>query len=66
MGCAHAYDMWQYMASKGYYSVENADTAEIAKIGAMYQVVPENQAQIQNYMANYQSPTVGNSGTLYQ
>lgn len=66
MSCAHAYDMWQYMASKGYYPVENAQPADISKIGAMYQVVPENQPQIQQYMAQYQSPTVGNSSQLYQ
>lgn len=66
MSCAHAYDMWQYMASKGYYPVENANPADIAKIGAMYQVVPENQPQIQQYMANYQNPIAGNSDQLYQ
>lgn len=66
MSCSHAYDMWQYMASKGYYPVENADPADIAKMGAMYEVVPENSDQIQQYMANYQNPTVGNSDQLYQ
>ncbi|WP_338448426.1 spore coat protein [Niallia oryzisoli] len=66
MSCSHAYDTWQYMASKGYYPVEQAQPADIAKIGAMYQVVPENQPQIQQYMANYQNPTAGNSGQLYQ
>ncbi|WP_018661702.1 spore coat protein [Heyndrickxia acidiproducens] len=66
MSCAHAYDMWQYMASKGYYPVENAEAKDIAKIGAMYQVVPENQEQIQQYMAQYQNPTAGDSGQLFQ
>ncbi|GHI00292.1 spore coat protein [Neobacillus kokaensis] len=66
MSCSHAYDMWQYMASKGYYPVENAAPADIAKLGAMYEVVPENSDQIQQYMANYQNPTVGNSEQLYQ
>ncbi|WP_210367322.1 spore coat protein [Bacillus sp. REN3] len=66
MSCAHAYDMWQYMASNGYYPVENAAAGEIAKIGAMYQVVPENLDQIQQYTANYQNPTAGSSDSLYQ
>lgn len=66
MSCSHAYDMWQYMASKGYYPVENANPADIAKIGAMYQVIPENQPQIQQYMTNYQNPIAGNSDQLYQ
>jgi spore coat protein CotF len=66
MSCSHAYDMWQYMASKGYYPVENADLSEITKIGSMYQVVPENSDQIQGYMAAYQNPAVGNSDQLYQ
>ncbi|HHY73674.1 MAG TPA: spore coat protein [Bacillus bacterium] len=66
MSCAHAYDMWQYMASKGYYPVENANPADTAKIGAMYQVIPENQEQIQQYMATYQNPIAGNSDQLYQ
>jgi spore coat protein CotF len=66
MSCSHAYDMWQYMASKGYYPIENAETEDIAKIGAMYQIVPENQDQIQQYMTHYQNPTAGNSDQLYQ
>ena len=66
MSCSHAYDMWQYMASKGYYPVENANPADIVKIGAMYQVIPENQPQIQQYMTNYENPIAGNSDQLYQ
>ncbi len=66
MSCSHAYDMWQYMASKGYYPVENANPEDISKIGSMYQIVPENSAQFQQYMANHQNPTVGNSDQLYQ
>ena len=66
MCCAHAYDMWQYMAKKGYYPVEIASQEQTAKIGAMYQIVPENSAQMQQYTANYQNPIVGNSDQLYQ
>lgn len=66
MSCSHAYDMWQYMALKGYYPIDNANPTDISKIGTMYQVVPENQEQIQQYMVNYQNPTAGNSGQLYQ
>jgi len=66
MSCAHAYDMWQYMAKKGYYPVEIASQEQTAKIGAMYQIVPENSAQMQQYTANYQNPIVGNSDQLYQ
>lgn len=66
MSCAHAYDMWQYMASKGYYPVDQAESVDTAKIGAMYQVVPENQPQIQQYMAQSQNPTAGDSGQLHQ
>lgn len=66
MSCSHAYDMWQYMAHKGYYPVENAAPADISKIGAMYQVVSEDSEQIQQYMANHQNPIVGNSDQLYQ
>ena len=66
MSCAHAYDMWQYMAKKGYYPVEIASQEQTAKIGAMYQIVPENSAQMQQYTANYQNPIVGSSDQLYQ
>lgn len=65
MSCSH-YGMWQYMAAKGYYPTESAEVQDIAKVGAMYQVVPENQDQIQQYMPHYQNPTAGNSDQLYQ
>jgi spore coat protein CotF len=66
MSCSHAYDMWQYMVEKGYYALEPADTAMISKMGSMYQIVPENQPQIQQYMSQYQNPTAGQSNQLYQ
>lgn len=66
MSCSHAYDMWQYMVKKGYYPLEPASPTLIQKIGAMYQVVPENQERIQQYMTNYQNPVAGQSDQLYQ
>ncbi|RFB18523.1 spore coat protein [Bacillus sp. HNG] len=66
MSCAHAYDMWQYMVKKGYYALEPADQAMTVKVGAMYQVVPENQEMIQQFMNQYQSPTKGSSDQMYQ
>jgi spore coat protein CotF len=68
MSCAHAYDMWQYTVEKGYYPLEPADQTMISKIGAIYQTVPEDQAQIQQYMSQYQgqNPIAGESDQLYQ
>ncbi|WP_458413109.1 spore coat protein [Schinkia sp. CFF1] len=66
MSCTHAYDMWQYMVKNGYYPLEPADPNMITKIGAMYQVVPENQEQIQQYIHQYQTPSHGSSEQLYQ
>ena len=66
MSCAHAYDVWQYMVKKGYYPLEPADQTMISKIGTVYQIVPENQPQIQQYTNYYQNPTNGQSDQLYQ
>lgn len=68
MSCSHAYETWQYMVTKGYYPLEAADPTMSAKIGAMYQIVPEEQQRIQDYIAAYQgqNPTDGNSSDLYQ
>lgn len=66
MSCSHAYDVWQYMVQKGYYPLEPADTAMVGKIGSMYQTVPEDQEQIQNYMSQHQNPVTGQSDQLYQ
>lgn len=65
MSCSHAYDMWQYMVKKGYYALEPADQTMVAKVGAMYQVVPENGPQFQ-YLYQYQNPSHGTSEQLYQ
>jgi spore coat protein CotF len=47
MGCAHAYDMWQYMVKKGYYPLEPADEKMIDTIGSIYEVVPEHSDRMQ-------------------
>lgn len=66
MSCSHAYDIWQYMVKKGYYPLEEADATLTSKIGAMYQVIPEDKAQIQQYVSQYQNPVAGDSSQLYQ
>lgn len=68
MSCSHAYEAWQYMVSKGYYPLEPADQAMTAKIGAMYQVVPEDQEKLQAMMMKYegQNPIAGSSDEMYQ
>jgi len=53
MSCSHTYDVWQYMVSKGYYPLEAADQNMTAKVGAMYQVISEDQPQIQEYLQKY-------------
>jgi spore coat protein CotF len=65
MSCSHAYDVWQYMVNKGYYPLEPADPNMIGKIGGMFQVIPEDQPQIQQYIRQYQNPAVSASGKLY-
>jgi len=68
MSCSHAYDIWQYMVTKGYYPLEQADPNMVGKVGAIYQVVPEDQEQIQQYLSKYQgqNPIAGESDQLYQ
>jgi spore coat protein CotF len=66
MSSSHAYDVWQYMVKKGYYPVEQASDQSIQKIGAMYQVIPENQEMIQQFASQYQNPTAGSSQNFYQ
>ncbi|TLS37146.1 spore coat protein [Pseudalkalibacillus caeni] len=68
MSCGHAYDMWQYMVEKGYYPLEPADQTMVGKIGATYQVVPENQEMIQQALNKYQgqNPVAGQSDQMYQ
>ncbi|GGE39659.1 spore coat protein [Pullulanibacillus camelliae] len=66
MSCSHAYDIWQYMVQKGYYPLEAADPTMTTKIAAIYQVVPENQPHIQQYIAEHQNPIAGQSNQLYQ
>lgn len=68
MSCSHAYEVWQYMVSKGYYPLEPADQTMTTKIGAMYQIVPEDQEKIQAMMQKYagQNPIAGSSDEMYQ
>lgn len=65
MSCSHAYEVWQYMVGKGYYPLEQADQNAIGKVGGMFQVVNENQPQIQQYLHKYQNPVMGQSSQLY-
>jgi len=66
MSCSHAYDVWQYMVSKGYYPLEAAQPDVIGKVGGMFQVVPEDQPQIQQYLKQYQNAVLSQSGQLFQ
>jgi spore coat protein CotF len=68
MSCSHAYEAWQYMVTKGYYPLTPAAKEEIDKIGSLYQVVPEDQARIQEYMKKYNGDNAveGSSQDLYQ
>ncbi|WP_253907714.1 hypothetical protein [Bacillus sp. WMMC1349] len=56
------------MVQKGYYPLEPADQTMISKIGAMYQVVPENQEMIQQALNKYQgqNPIAGESNQMHQ
>ncbi|WP_078547672.1 spore coat protein [Litchfieldia alkalitelluris] len=68
MSCSHAYDMWQYMVKKGYYPLEQADQTLVSKMGATYQLVPEDQPIIQQALNKYQgqNPINGQSDQMYQ
>lgn len=35
----HAYDIWQYMITKGYYPLAQAPAADIQKVGDVYPIV---------------------------
>ena len=66
MSCSHAYDVWQYMVSKGYYALEPATSESIDKVGSMFQAIPEDQPQIQQYLDSNQNVVFSRSGQLYQ
>jgi len=66
MSSSHAYDVWQYMVKKGYYPLEQADQQMTAKIGNMYQVVPENQERVSQLARQYENAIDGNSQNMYQ
>lgn len=63
MSCSHAYDVWQYMAQKGYYPQETATDAQIGKIASTYLLVPETE---NNQQQMNQNPIAGSSDQLYQ
>ena len=62
MSCSHAYDVWQYMSSKGYYPVEMATPEHLNKISSIYLIVPEQQSNFENELN--QNPIVGQSDEL--
>lgn len=39
----HAYDIWQWMAKKGYYPLQQAPQNALQMIGGMYNVVENPQ-----------------------
>ncbi|QGU94448.1 spore coat protein [Clostridium bovifaecis] len=41
MSCNHAYDVWQWMAKKGYYPIQPAPQSEINTIAGIYNEVKE-------------------------
>ncbi len=66
MSSAHAYDVWQYMVKKGYYPLESANPEMITKIGAMYQIISENQFRVNEFAQKYQSTVDGTNQNMYQ
>lgn len=45
--CSHqAYDVWQWMAKRGYYPLQPAPEVSVRSIGAMYGLVPEQSVQL--------------------
>lgn len=46
MSSHHAFEVWQYMAQKGYYPVEAAHQSSLDLYGRAYQPVPFNQQQM--------------------
>jgi len=66
MSSAHAYEVWQYMVTKGYYPLEEASRQMVNKIGSMYQVVPEDQERVADFTQKYQSSIEGNSQDMVQ
>ncbi|KNY29294.1 spore coat protein [Pseudobacteroides cellulosolvens] len=47
MSSHHAYDVWQWMVSKGYYPLEAAPAETLGTIASIYKAVPESSAVIQ-------------------
>jgi hypothetical protein len=55
----------QYLVKKGYYPLEQADQQQTAKIGAIYQVVPENQDMVSQLSQLKQKNVDGSSQDMY-
>lgn len=47
MSSHHAYDVWQWMVSKGYYPLEEAPSQKMGTFGNMYRTIPEINATVQ-------------------
>jgi spore coat protein CotF len=47
MSSHHAYDVWQWMVSKGYYPLEAAPAETLGTLASMYHIVPESNATFQ-------------------
>lgn len=48
MSSHHAYDIWQWMVSKGYYPLEMAPAETMGVVASMYKAVPENNTAWQS------------------
>lgn len=46
MSSHHAYDIWQWMVSKGYYPLEAAPSQTMGTFGNMYRAIPEINAAV--------------------
>jgi spore coat protein CotF len=47
MSSHHAYDVWEWMVSKGYYPLEAAPAETLGTLASMYHTVPESAATFQ-------------------
>jgi spore coat protein CotF len=47
MSSHHAYDVWQWMVTKGYYPLEAASAETLGTVGSMYNTVPVSSATMQ-------------------
>lgn len=47
MSSRHAYDIWQWMVTKGYYPLEAAPAETLGTMASIYKTVPEANATVQ-------------------